>query len=565
MGCCRRGQWILAGLVCFLLWGAVDAKPATPPALEVCDLVEPRPGLWVDCCLPTEGIKVKEFEFPDPATNPVKIRKNMATLDEESIKKLDRAYAMMKALPPTDVRSWHVQSNIHCGYCEGVYKYQNSTTDEVLQIHGNWMLFPFHRWYVYFMERILSGLIGDPTLAIPYFNWDNSSAVHYPPPNSIPEWMYTNPGLNDENRDPVHAPPNMIDLHFTRSLMSPGLTPEGHSINATRAYNDAFMHQAVVTGSTLPNLFMSGPFKLDENLPIIKSVFESGPHFAVHMWVGSSQTRYGEDMGPAYSAARDPIFYSHHCNVDRIFKDWHALGGRRAYPSDSDFLDLSFLFYDELGDLVRVTGAQSLQLEKLRYDFEPAVNAWVEDKSVPLSTPESSTPTLRYKAAKVASSLTSWLGFPRNPLADWIVDIPDVESKELRLVAEPLHLRVGRPHAALRAAGKLDLLEEVLMVDDIYIPSKEPIWFEIFINLPEANVNTPLTATEWCGRYTNEPQLDHAGRVDGRRLVYATSIGEKLKKLGIVHQPSLVVSLVPKGDFSFQREVHVRTIRVELQ
>ena len=42
-------------------------------------------------------------------------------------------------------------------------------------------------------------------------------------------------------------------------------------------------------------------------------------HNVVHVWVGGS-------MGPGTSP-NDPVFFLHHCNIDRLWSDWQA-----AYP-----------------------------------------------------------------------------------------------------------------------------------------------------------------------------------------------------------------------------------------
>ncbi|MFS7947023.1 putative catechol oxidase [Helianthus anomalus] len=44
----------------------------------------------------------------------------------------------------------------------------NGFPDIEIQIHNSWLFFPFHRWYLYFYERILGKLINDPTFALPF-------------------------------------------------------------------------------------------------------------------------------------------------------------------------------------------------------------------------------------------------------------------------------------------------------------------------------------------------------------------------------------------------------------
>ena len=61
-----------------------------------------------------------------------------------------------------------------------------------------------------------------------------------------------------------------------------------------------------------------------------------------------------ENMGNFYSIARDPIFFLHHANVDRMWSVWKTLGGKRRDFTDTDWLDARFLFYYENAMLIRV-------------------------------------------------------------------------------------------------------------------------------------------------------------------------------------------------------------------
>ena len=57
---------------------------------------------------------------------------------------------------------------MHCWYCSGAADSLNG-----MEIHGSWWFLAWHRAYLYFHERILGALIGDPTFALPYWDWDS--------------------------------------------------------------------------------------------------------------------------------------------------------------------------------------------------------------------------------------------------------------------------------------------------------------------------------------------------------------------------------------------------------
>ena len=65
----------------------------------------------------------------------------------------------------------------------------------------------------------------------------------------------------------------------------------------------------------LPGLFRRWEFE---------QVIEGNPHGHVHDMVGG-------DMGEVPTAAADPIFWVHHCHIDRLWAAWiNAGAGRRS-------------------------------------------------------------------------------------------------------------------------------------------------------------------------------------------------------------------------------------------
>ncbi|KAM2703642.1 hypothetical protein EV2_005210 [Malus domestica] len=69
-------------------------------------------------------------------------------------------------------------------------------------------------------------------------------------------------------------------------------------------------------------------------------------------------------MDNFYYTGRDPLFYAHHCNVDRIWNIWKTLGRKCKDPTDIDWLDAEFLFYDENAELVSCKIQDSIHPEK---------------------------------------------------------------------------------------------------------------------------------------------------------------------------------------------------------
>lgn len=70
-------------------------------------------------------------------------------------------------------------------------------------------------------------------------------------------------------------------------------------------------------------------------------------------------------------AARDPIFWLHHANIDRLWKHWLVQGDGRANPTDDAWATEAFTFFDENGTEVSLTGAEILDtVEDLGYRYD---------------------------------------------------------------------------------------------------------------------------------------------------------------------------------------------------
>jgi tyrosinase len=50
-------------------------------------------------------------------------------------------------------------------------------------------------------------------------------------------------------------------------------------------------------------------------------------HDGIHGWTGGNNGTVGGDMGSVGTAAWDPIFWSHHCMIDRLWSLWQLRHG----------------------------------------------------------------------------------------------------------------------------------------------------------------------------------------------------------------------------------------------
>ncbi|KAK4387191.1 Catechol oxidase B, chloroplastic [Sesamum angolense] len=228
-----------------------SADPVSPPQLDKCGLSSYNTNkgvkMEIPCCPPTSETII-DYKLP-PVTK-MKIRPAAQNLTPEYIYKYNKAIECMKQLQkdnPNDPRGFMQQANIHCAYCNGAYTYDTQPGQDpfTLQVHNSWLFFPFHRWYLYFYERILGELIGDPNFALPFWNWDNPKGMY------IPEYFLDcRSALHDCKRNPDNLKA-VVDLGFTGSK-----NPDQVVTN-----NLSIMYNEMVAGNADAYGFMGKPYE----------------------------------------------------------------------------------------------------------------------------------------------------------------------------------------------------------------------------------------------------------------------------------------------------------------
>jgi hypothetical protein len=114
--------------------------------------------------------------------------------------------------------------------------------------------------------------------------------------------------------------------------------------------------------------------------PPAGGVVESGSHGFVHVSAGGDASRYDKlacsgDMAILNTAARDPIFYAHHANLDRLWNSWETFGTNKN-PSDPAWRNLAWSFFDEHGTWTSMSVAQMADMEHaLGYRYESKITA----------------------------------------------------------------------------------------------------------------------------------------------------------------------------------------------
>jgi len=206
-------------------------------------------------------------------------------LNDPDLAAYRRGVAAMKALPASDARNWLRFAEIHATYCP----------------HGNWYFLPWHRAYLVALENIIRDLADKPDFALPYWDW---STVRQLPAAFADGNARSNP-LN-------HPRPG---FPRTASLSDDMVGPQVMSRILASPDFEAF-------GSARPRGQNSIGVQWQRR-DGAKTELEFNPHDGVHGTLGG-------DMADVAPASRDPIFYLHHANVDRLWAIWNARGNANS-------------------------------------------------------------------------------------------------------------------------------------------------------------------------------------------------------------------------------------------
>lgn len=242
--------------------------------------------------------------------SPLRVRRSAT--DPSSVAAVDmyrEAVREMKALPDADMRSWGSLSRIHRDFCP----------------HHNWYFLPWHRAYLVALESIGSELLGEPNFAVPYWDW---TAYRQLPPQFVQE-------SHQGAENPLFHPSRRMGPNDTLTTV---LMPFG--VDAEQIFGQGNVDDIMSADSF--QLFGSFKSQSQDSIdPSWQRVRGSGaklerePHDYAHGAVGG-------DMGDPRVSPNDPIFYLHHCNIDRLWDVWNKQGN----PNEAETNWRDFVFVE---------------------------------------------------------------------------------------------------------------------------------------------------------------------------------------------------------------------------
>jgi hypothetical protein len=260
---------------------------------------------------------------------------------------LRRGVQAMRDRRGSDPKSWFWQCAVHA-YSDEIYQQARAHDPAVAKVDRRkyWKQCPhfgqasanfliWHRAYLYHFERILRDASGEPELAMPYWNYDEAGQRGFPE-------LFAAPFLDRDKKvpNPLHHPNR--EQGFVKGLftLSETVCEAAHAREAPQ-----FFSEPGVTG-------FAGDLLTEGTKP---GAIEQRPHNDLHVAVGGVVGSASGAMADVPTAAFDPVFWIHHANIDRLWRQWAASPGKAwgPLPPEEWFDEAPWVFIDADGSEVR--------------------------------------------------------------------------------------------------------------------------------------------------------------------------------------------------------------------
>lgn len=265
-------------------------------------------------------------------TTTTSYRKNIRNLTADELANLREAFTKLYQMKATDDRSYQYIAGIH-GLPVPIYC-----------THGNPLFAVWHRPYLLMLEKSLQEQV--PGVTIPYWDWTSPTTQQ----EGMPKAYTDEKDASGNDNSLLKAKIEFSGSDFSETSRDPG---------------------SLATFNTLAQLVKTAQ-QVNSTYARYSSALEN-PHNGLHGWVGGT-------MGIIPYAAYDPIFWAHHCNVDRLFAEWQAahpniipkeeaFNGRSIWTTPltpfgvttEDIWDLKKLGYEYLTDEAQPTASTAAE------------------------------------------------------------------------------------------------------------------------------------------------------------------------------------------------------------
>lgn len=428
------------------------------------------------------------------------VRRNVKFLgpNHPDIVSLKAGIQVMKNLPAANPLNWNRWANIH--------RHPNGLAGPLWNTcqHGQWWFFPWHRMYILMFERIIRQLSGNANFSLPYWDYTAGTvAGSLYNAGALPRLFWSPQNNTNPLYDAVRNGGATGGFNAGAAIAPAALSTNVAMNTTTFIGTLRFGGQQVVN----PTHFASPHGRL-----------ETSPHDSVHGSIGG-------DMGDPGRAARDPIFWLHHCNVDRLWNIWLKQPGR-ANPVGAAWCRRQFSFFNQAGVQVTMSVRDVMRAQaqlSYRYEEEPLPQAApvcttvaVDPEAVPPPSLESRTIVTHQQTITLGASATR------------------------------VNLPMGNRQESVRSVANDAQRSLVLRLEGVRIDRQPGVVYEVYVGLP-ANQQPVYTSPHFVGVLSTFGVGAHGGHADADGSVIAFPI-DSAAAAALTANPSTVpITFVPRG------------------
>jgi tyrosinase len=422
------------------------------------------------------------------------------------------AVGLMKQMPNAQQFSWVNLAKVH-GTDPDTYHFCP---------HGNWYFLPWHRAYTAMYERIVRHLAKNDDFAMPFWDWTANPLmpeVFLTPktPNGKPNWLYvSDKGWQRTWPSKKPMPPEIVGSAVLKAILS-ATAYEEFGTSRPRGQNSLDLSWITTrTGA--------------------QNELEGTAHNLVHNNIGGWM--------PSASSPRDPIFFMHHCNIDRIWAVWNL---HNPNSPDKLWTDMPFTrnFFNADGSSWSPKVSDLYLPEELGYTYGLSSLAIAAGTSAPPKvvalrdklTTLFAAPTL--EAARAAGITTvsvtnSVAATPDRPL-DIAMAVPDEalvavgQNPPLGSGTEMMNFTAAQEQAASGTRA-------IAFIRDVTVTNPQTTMYRVFIDQDNLSAATPITDPHYVGTFG---VFDHGSHTGHAAPTFALDLTSAIQRVyGPIRSPT---------------------------
>ncbi len=446
------------------------------------------------------GLCFRNYGFASPTT---RIRHEARTPEGKKMLQIyaDAVGKMMNDIKEGDPRNWIFQWYTHSVPPQG--SAQNKT-DKINSTYPNpspykdlatamWntcqahrsgdvedYFLPWHRMFVYYFEEIIRFAAKNDSFTLPYWNYSAGQ---------------DSAKIPDEFRSGVLSKSNRNSGVNSGSPIAPDRVLDPKPALGQQTYSPTGVKQGF-------------------NLAL-----DAGVHGNVHGAIGNTT-----NMGSVPFAGGDPVFWMHHCNIDRLWASWNHNGGKN--PPAITWRDKEFTFAAADGMPAKKKNKDVDDIAKLGYSYDRL------EPAPPNFRPAARTGLRAAHIASFAEAASQTLALGRGPVR---LELEHIATNKNRLLSDELN--------ALGTERSL-----YLVLKDLQTNAQPGVLYDVYLDLPES-ASTNEANDNYVGTI-NFFNADHAHTGTASHKFYSFDVTEVARKLqskgGAPEKPT--VTIAPAGE-----------------